>query len=208
MDDARLVEGEGSWKARTNTHYDLSLCKTFFGTHSQFLSLLAPPGPSGGKALEYIRKFRQVENGERMRCKSQDPAHAQPAPPPAHSSHSSQTFLAVGIGIGLGQVPQVKDATWAWAGFLVKAVAFPQAHPLLLTNPQAVREEFLQHRVSGSQVNSQRVRPEWSFHLSSGEPPSPMALGPASLFYALRPCPCLGTRSAPTGMCHRHESGL
>lgn len=121
----------------------------------------------------------------------------QPAPPPAHSSHSSQTFLAVRIGIGPGRVPQVKDATWAWAGFLVKAGAFPQAHPLLLTNPQAVREKFLQHRVSGSQVNSQSVCPEQCFHLSSGEPPSPLALGPASLFYALRPHPSLGTRSGP-----------
>lgn len=121
----------------------------------------------------------------------------QPAPPPAHSSHSSQTFLAVGIGIGPGQVPQVKGATWAWAGFLVKAVAFPQAHPLLLTNPQAVHEELLQHRVSGSQVNSRCVCPERCFHLSSGEPPSLLALGPASLFYTLRPCPSLGTRSGP-----------
>lgn len=34
-------------------------------------------------------------------------------------------LLAAGIGIGPGQVPQVKGAIWAWAGFLVKAGASP-----------------------------------------------------------------------------------
>lgn len=60
-----------------------------------------------------------------MGCKSQDP---QQLPGSACRAHSSPAVLAEGIGIGPGRVPQVKGATWAWAAFRVKAVAFPQAH--------------------------------------------------------------------------------
>lgn len=148
MDDARQWLRERAAGRLLPTSTLIFPLKAFLGTHSQFLSLLASPGPPGREVLEYTGKFKQVENGERMGSSSQDPQQL----PSQHRLPGTfrSAFLAAGIGIGLGRVPRVHGATWAWAGFLVKLLL-----PLGLTLAAAESsagcnlsvKELLQHGV-------------------------------------------------------------
>lgn len=93
--------------------------------------LLVSPALCGALQLGGLGTHRQYKPKREWRQGSDArltlAAAPQLAPPP--SSTSSGADLAAGIGIGPRRVPRVKGANRVWAGFLVKAVASPQAYP-------------------------------------------------------------------------------
>lgn len=136
LGDVRLVEGEGSWKAGANTHYDLPFVKPSLG--SPHPAIFVSAGSSWALRRGGSRTHRKIQrNGERRKDGMQ-----VPGPTAAARLRLPRTFKPGCLGRRHRNWPQAsspgKRCNLGVGRFPCEGCCFPSgSRSLLLSNVQA-----------------------------------------------------------------------